>query len=67
MKVTLDIEEDELDGDYGSVPGLRLICTHCGHSVEVFGTELPSAQRGAVMMREECPQDLSNYYDVSHW
>lgn len=67
MKISVSIDEDELEGDYGSVPGLRLTCSRCGHSVEVFGNEVPSAQRGAVMLREECPNGEKNFYDVSHW
>lgn len=66
MKVTVQIEEEELDGDYGGyVPGIRLTCSRCGHEVTVFGTESPSARRGAIMLRDECPNSESNFYDVS--
>jgi hypothetical protein len=67
MNVTVDISEEELDGDHGSVPGLRLTCERCGHSVEVFGTHDASARRGAIMLRDECPNGENNYYDVSGW
>ena len=66
MKITVEVEEDELDGDYGSVSGLRITCPRCGHEVEVFGTDERSAKRGAVMLREECPRGESNYY-VADW
>ena len=65
MKITVEIEEEELEGDYGSyVQGLRLTCTQCGHEVTVFGTESASARRGAIMLRDECPNTGNNFYDV---
>ncbi|WP_426129785.1 hypothetical protein [Pararhizobium sp. PWRC1-1] len=66
-KVTLDIEHADLDGSYSTVEGIRVNCTKCGHSVEVFGTSDASARRAAVMMKEECPLGLSNYYDIGDW
>ena len=62
MRVTIDISEEDLDGDYGTVPGLIITCTRCRHSVEVFGTEDSSVKRGAVMLRDECPLDEDNFY-----
>lgn len=62
MRVPIDISEEDLDGDYGSVPGLVITCTRCRHSVEVFGTEESSVNRGAVMLREECPYEEDNFY-----
>jgi len=38
MRVKIDVSEEELDGDYGAVPGFIITCTRCRHSVEVFGT-----------------------------
>lgn len=65
MRVTVDIYETTTAGDYGDVPCLDLTCTRCGHSVEVYGTEDASAKRGALMLREECPWNENNFYDVS--
>jgi hypothetical protein len=62
MRVPIDISEEDLDGDYGTVPGLIITCTRCRHSVEVFGTEDNSMKRGAVMLRDECPLDEDNFY-----
>ena len=62
MRVPIDISEEDLDGDYGTVPGLVITCTRCRHSVEVFGTEDNSVKRGAVMLRDECPLDADNFY-----
>lgn len=67
MKVSVDIYEDEIEGDYGPTQGLVITCPRCGHSVEVFGTENASARRGAIMLREECPRGESNYYEVDFW
>lgn len=67
MNVPLDISEEELDGDFASVPGLRVTCSRCGYEVEVFGIEEPSARRAAVMLREQCPLDENNFYDIGGW
>jgi riboflavin synthase alpha subunit len=67
MHVSVDIDQVDVDGDYTSVDGLCLTCSKCGHSVEVFGTSEASAKRGAIMLREQCPNNESNYYDVDHW
>jgi len=68
MKVSVDIQQEELEGDYGGyVDGLRLTCSRCGHDVTVFGTSDRSARRGAVMLGEGCPNGESNYYDVDDW
>jgi hypothetical protein len=66
MRVTVSVSEEDLDGDYGTVPGICLSCSRCGHQVEVFGTEEASRGRGAIMLREECPNGENNYYDVEH-
>jgi hypothetical protein len=65
MKVEVDVYQDEVEGDHGRpVDGLCLTCERCGHQVKVFGTSNASAQRGAVVLREECPQGENNYYEV---
>ena len=67
MLVSVEIYEDEIEGDYGTVSGLRLECSRCSHSVGVGGTGEASAKRGACMLRDECPYAENNFYDVSHW
>ncbi|SFD15440.1 hypothetical protein SAMN04488094_11775 [Tropicimonas isoalkanivorans] len=64
MRVKIDVSEEDLDSDYGTVPGLVITCSRCRHSVEVFGTEEPSVKRGAVMLRDECPFDEDNFYSA---
>ncbi|WP_380874600.1 hypothetical protein ACFB49_00020 [Sphingomonas sp. DBB INV C78] len=65
MRVDVDIQEEDVDGDYGLVPGLRLTCQECGHWVLVCGTSDKSPRRGAILLREQCPDD--NFYDVDYW
>ena len=67
MKVCVDINESTTDGDYGDVPCLYLTCERCGHEVTVYETSDASACRGAFMLRDECPNSESNYYDIGHW
>lgn len=64
MKVSVDVTEEDLDGDYSTISGLRLTCSRCGQEVTVFGTEDRSARRGAAMLNEECPRGENNFYDV---
>lgn len=65
MKVKAEIDEDYFPGDSGAdVAGLRVVCSRCGHSVEVFGQEERSAKRGARMLRDECPEGEDNYYEL---
>jgi hypothetical protein len=67
MRIQTEIEETELPGDYGGdVPGLVVTCARCGYEVAVYGTGPASARRGALMLREECPEGLSNFY-VADW
>lgn len=42
MRVPIDISEEDLDGDYGTVPGLVITCTRCRHSGSV-------ADRGEIL------------------
>lgn len=64
-EVQADVEEIELPGDNGGyIPGLKVICSKCDHTVEVFGTSDRSARRGAVMLAEECPCGERNFYVV---
>lgn len=67
MRVSVDIAYADVEGDYGTVDGICLTCERCDHSVEVAGTSDRSARRGAIMLREECPEGEDNYYDVDWW
>ena len=67
--IAVEIEEIELEGDYGStsIPSLSLTCSRCQHTVEVYGTSTASARRGAIMLREQCPYGERNFYDVGDY
>jgi hypothetical protein len=66
VRINADVEQTELENDEGyPVDGLTITCSRCGHRVEVFGTSGASARRGAIMLREECPEGGGNFYAVS--
>lgn len=65
MRIETDIEESEIDGDYGTVMGLIVTCRRCNHTVEVGGTHDASAAAAAAMLRRECPNHESNFYLTS--
>jgi hypothetical protein len=62
VNVSCEIEETELEGDYGVVASIRANCSRCGHETESFGTSESSIQRCLALMREECPAGESNFY-----
>lgn len=62
MRVECTVEEVELEGDYDTVPGVCVTCGRCDRQVEVFGDSDRSIRRGLVMLREECPNEESNFY-----
>lgn len=65
MRVPTSITEIEIENDDGRmIDSLRVTCTKCGHSVDIFGTELKSAKRGAATLHETCPEELNNRYQV---
>lgn len=71
MRIGVDIEETELEGDYGDVEGIGATCTRCGHCTESFGTSRASVLRCLALMREECPEEEANFYvrsgDEDEW
>jgi hypothetical protein len=60
MIITVSVEETELEGDYGSIPGVIVTCDRCGMDVEVYGTSENSIKRGCIMLKEQC--DENNFY-----
>jgi len=60
MRVRVEVEEIEMDGDHCIVPGIRVSCTQCDECVEVFGRSSRSLRRGCTMLKEMC--DSRNYY-----
>lgn len=64
MKVSVDIREDQIDGDYGVCDGIVATCERCGHEVEVGGNGLGSVRYAAIKLNQECPKGENNFYDV---
>lgn len=63
MRVSCEITETELENDEGrTVDGVCATCSRCGHETESFGTGDNSRRRCLVLMREQCPEDQSNFY-----
>ena len=62
MSVSCEIEETELEGDYGMVAGIQANCSRCGRETESFGTSESSILRCLALMRDECPAGESNFY-----
>jgi hypothetical protein len=62
MKITCDIEEVELEGEYTTVDGVCATCSKCDHQTESYGTSGASIRRCLVLMREECPLNEDNFY-----
>ena len=40
-------------------------CDRCGHTTESFGTGIASIKRCLVLLREECPNEESNFYKAN--
>jgi hypothetical protein len=63
MRIFCSIDYDELENDDGySVEGVAAVCSKCGHTTESFGTSDRSVRRCLALMREECPENKSNFY-----
>ena len=65
-RVLADIDYEEVETENGyPTDGVRVTCTKCGHSVEVCGNSDASMRRGAFMLREECPRNENNFYEIN--
>lgn len=62
MQITIRIDEQEIEGDYGYQPGIIATCSECGLEIEVFGQEDASKKRACAKMREQCRRGEDNYY-----
>lgn len=63
-RVSTTTDYTEVDGDYGSVDGVEVTCSRCGHSEQSAGTHEGSLRRCTFLLRENCPRGESNFYDV---
>jgi hypothetical protein len=62
MKVNCEIEESELEGDYGVIASVCARCLRCGHETEPYRTGESSIQGCLVLMREDCPWGETDVY-----
>ena len=62
MRIKCKVTNVVLEGDYGSVAGVCVICKLCDRATEVFGTSEASIRRGLVTLRNECPESRNNFY-----
>lgn len=63
MNVPCQIDETELEAEDGRlVHGVIATCSRCSHSTESYGTSDRSIKRCLALLREECPNDESNFY-----
>ena len=62
MRVDCEVDLVKLAGDYTDIDSVRVTCSRCAHSTESFGTTERSIKRCLVLLREECPEDESNFY-----
>jgi hypothetical protein len=62
VRVACDVGTTYLEGDYAEVEGVCATCRRCGHETESYGTSDASVRRCLALLREECPNEESNYY-----
>ena len=63
MKVSCTVEYTEIENDEGlMVDSVEVTCSRCEHSTESFGTCQNSINRCLALLREECPEEESNFY-----
>ena len=54
-----------MPGDYDDgIPGIRVTCLHCKHSVDCYGTTARSTRRALALMRKQCPEGENNFYVI---
>lgn len=63
-KVSTTTDYVDVDGDYGSVDGVRVTCDKCGHYEESGGTHDSSIRRCAALLNDNCPENENNFYVV---
>lgn len=63
MNVSCEVLEIELEGDYGMIDSVEVVCGRCGHFTQSFGTGPASIRRCLALLREECPKKERNFYE----
>ncbi len=64
MKVECEVHFCQIENERGfQQDGVRVTCSRCGHTTQSFGTSEKSIKRCIMLLKEECPQAESNYYE----
>lgn len=67
MKVEVQVDDRVFETDSGPRSGLEVTCTRCGRTEQVYGRSTGSAKAGAMMLRANCQNGESNFYDLPEW
>lgn len=64
MRVECEVEDVMIHNpDTGEdQPGVCVTCTECEHCEESFGRTARSVRRCLALLRENCPEGMSNFY-----
>lgn len=64
MRISCSVSYDEVEGEFGHHPGVRVTCSRC-QAIETAGGEHErSIKRCLVQLRENCPRDENNFYET---
>ena len=62
-KISCSVSRTTIENDSGrEVDGIRATCSRCEHETKSYGTSDASIRRCLLLMRDECPNEESNYY-----
>jgi hypothetical protein len=62
-RISCEVTRTMLTNERGQeVPGVEVMCLHCEHTVESFGTTGASVRRCLALLREQCPEEMENFY-----
>lgn len=65
MKVLCELQHVSLTNDRGhQIDSVRVSCGRCGYETESFGRGENSILRCLAMMRDECPEEEENFYEI---
>lgn len=65
-RIDCETENVEIENDRGIwVKSVSVKCCKCDHTEESYGRSDSSVRRCLALLRENCPNGESNYYDAS--
>jgi len=63
-RIKVEVEEIVMEGDRGGeIDSIRVICSVCDASVEIYGRSIQSIKRGCISLREQCDERNFYYYE----